>query len=116
MVEAKKYFASAKYSDLINKAETLWKTHENVAGVNAILDRLPTDEQLLTELLEKLKGKSVYKALERAEGKSDWAALKAVTSLLTHTVISCEQGETQYRKLIPKMLERINELSYKLIK
>ena len=116
LVEARNNFGGTKYNSIIVEAEKLWRTHTKLAETNAVLDKLPTEKQLLTELVAKLKGKSVHKALERAEGKSDWAALKAITSLLTHTAIACQQGETQYKKLIPNMLERINELSYKLIK
>ncbi|MHA1883065.1 MAG: hypothetical protein ACTSUO_08475 [Candidatus Thorarchaeota archaeon] len=81
------------------------------------LEKLPSQEQLLKKLIEKLKGKSVYKTLKRLwSGKIDDSVttLKGLSSLLTHTLIEVEKRNTEYRILVPLIIEKVNELAYNI--
>ena len=86
-------------------------------GCAVELNKLPTEEKLLEELIEKLKGKSVYSTLKRVQEKKDtnsFIALKGITSLLTHCLIECEHDNKEYRMLIPTILEKINQLGFEI--
>jgi hypothetical protein len=74
---------------------------------------LPTSEQLLVRLVDKLKDKPVYKTLKLiAESRvdSDEVRLKGLFSLGTHTMIEIEQGGKEYRALLPLIYEKIGEV------
>ncbi len=42
--------------------------------------------------------------------------MKATSSLLTHAIIECEQGNLEYRKLIPVLLNRLNKTGFELLR
>jgi len=72
-------------------------------------------EQLLQQLVEKLKGKSVYKTLiqiTRDENVPRTRALKGLFSLGTHLVIEIEQGGKQYECLLEDIYNRLGQLIY----
>lgn len=85
---------------------------ENVVKeVNRVEVESPMD--LFNSLLEKLKGKPVYKTLSKViEEKevTDNEKLKALFSLGTHCVIECEQGRKEYQVIvgmIHKLIESV---------
>jgi len=111
VVAAEKGFVNTQYESTAKKAWSLYedghfdKAHEALKG-------LPSPEQLLRNLIEKLKGKSVYKTLKRVnEGKATSPAemVKALSSLLTHAMIEYED-HPEYRVLAPIIHEKIAEL------
>ena len=108
-----KYLLKTKYN---NEAEALL-LERNESKQKDILEKLPTIEVLLAELVEKLKGKSVYSTIKKislGEGKDDYVTAKGLSSLWTHAVIECEHGNKEFRCLLPLILEKLNELVYKL--
>ena len=107
------YFTNTKYSNAVREADRYFQRGE-IGLCLANLGRLPSAKELLAELVEKLKGKSVHKTLERAKrnGSKGLVELKALSSLMTHAAIECEQGRLEYRLLIPLLLERINDVGF----
>jgi len=114
--EARTFFANTQYSHIIKEADRYFRRGE-LGLCLAQLGRLPSAKELLAELVERLKGKSVYKTLERAKrnGRKGMVELKALSSLLTHAVIECEKGRLEYRRLIPLLLERLNDVGFGIL-
>jgi len=116
LLEAEKYFKDTEYQSIVELASSQY--YMNLHKCEETLRNLPTREQLLGDLVEKLKGKSVYKTLKKIqEGcpEKSYTTLKGLTSLLTHILIEAEQGGTKFKILIPLVLEKINEMSYGLL-
>lgn len=114
IVEARKYFTKKEYTAIVERAVYLFQTHQN-GLCEKELEKLPSRVELLQQLVEKLKGKSVAKTLKQIqEGKvgNDFVTLKGLLSLGVHLVIECEQGNTEYRILLPNLLEKIGEIAY----
>lgn len=114
---AKTYFDGTQYQKIVESAQTAVDGGHFKRAV-VILSSLPTDEQLLSQLMEKLKGKSVCSTLERIQsGKSvgGYTAMKGLSSLLTHIVIEMEQGHKEFQKLLPVVLHKLNEAGFKVI-
>jgi len=116
--EYDKYFnTDAQYKPVMETARSLFNSGQYTLCEQA-LDGLPSRADLLTSLMEKLKGKSAYKTLRKIqEGRVpevSYETLKGLSSLMTHAVISCEQGETRYKRLLPYIAEKIDELIYQL--
>lgn len=113
LCEAEKYFIGTRFERCVKEALRAYDDNESAASDNA-LNKLPTKEQLLRQLIEKLKGKSVYQTLRKVNtGRStpeDF--LKAMFSLGAHIVIECQQGKKEYRILLPLIQEQIAELIY----
>ena len=117
LCEADKHFKNSKHKEIIKEAWILWNSNHSLKSIQQRLNQLPSDKQLVSQLIEKLKGKSVYKTLKRlGKIKNPMQEAKALSSLLTHAIISVEQGEVQYGKLFPLLLTKINEKVYKAIK
>ena len=104
------YFTEGKEKKIIDEALELF--HERkMKGMAAKLDELPSQDDLLGELLEKLKGKPVHKTLSKVlEGKSDniFTELKGLFSLGTHVAIECEK-DRRFGILLPMVYEKISE-------
>ena len=86
-------------------------------GMNQVVqdwvDQFPTQDQLMAQLVEKLKGKSVYHTLKAiSEGKVDSPdrALKGLFSLGTHIAIELEQGNKEFGMLLPALHVKIGKL------
>jgi len=112
------YFDGTKYDKILEAARRA-ADEGKLKGAQAILGTLPTDDQLLAQLVEKLKGKSVATTLERIrkrEVTEGFTAMKGLSSLMTHVLIECEKGATEFRKLIPVILESLNTSGYKIIR
>jgi hypothetical protein len=109
LYSAEKYFNLPRYKAILVEAHEAYKIGDFKKTVHK-LNQLPSEHKLIEELMTKLKGKSVHKTFERA-GKAlatDMQKLKALSSLLTHVIIECEHGNTEYRMLIPNLLEKLN--------
>jgi len=115
--EAHHYFSNTRYGHIVKEADRSFQRGE-LDLCQGHLQRLPTAPKLLAELIQKLKGKSVYKTLERSKRnrRKGLMELKALSSLLTHTVIECEHGRMEYRRLIPLLLEKLNDVGFNILK
>jgi hypothetical protein len=74
------------------------------------LSQFPSEDELLIKLVEKLKGKSVYKnikSLMNGAGPDKWTQLKTAFSLGTHIAIECEKGNPEFGVLLPDIYEAI---------
>jgi len=72
-----------------------------------------SEQELLDELLNKIKSKSVYKTLKRiASGKTTdkWKCLKGLYSLSTHICIECERDDVKFKPLLNIIYSKIGEL------
>lgn len=117
--EARQFFANTQYSHIVKEADRFFLRGE-IKLCREQLNRLPSSKALLDELVNKLKGKSIYKTLERLQRRDGrkgkgLVELKALSSLLTHTAIECEQGRLEYRTLIPLLLERLNNAGFAVL-
>ena len=116
LVLAEKYFVSEKYKDVVRLASKAYQK-DCLDVCEKMLDKLPTKEQLLLQLISKLKGKSVYSTLvkiQEGKSKNDYTTLKAVSSLLTHCVIEVEKGNKEFGILIPEVYEKIGNFVYEI--
>ena len=114
---ARIYFEGTKYGKILEAAQKAVEANQ-LKSAQTILKTLPSDDELLAQLVEKLKGKSVATTLERirtGKVKEGFTAMKGLSSLLTHVLIECEKGATEFRKLIPVILESLNTTGYKII-
>lgn len=118
LVEVEKYLAkSDEFKDTIKLARTLYERGQ-FDLCERVMEKLPSREQLFKELVSKLEGKSVYRSLEKIiEGRveNNWTVVKGLSSLLTHTVIECERGNTEFGMLIPNIIERLNEVTFDVL-
>jgi len=114
LLEVQIYFSkSSIYKDLVEKAIEL-HSEEKIEECEAILSSLPTEEVMMEELIEKLKGKSVYRNLKRitSGGEIDKHDLmKGLHSLATHIIIEIQHGAVEYRLLYDSVMKKLTDLS-----
>lgn len=111
---AEKYFSTPRYASKVKEARYLFLLNRHVEAQD-ILNGLPTKESLLKSLVERLKGKSVYKTLRKilnGDTLERYTALKGLLSLGVHTVIECEKGRDEYMLLLVDIYEKIGALMY----
>ncbi len=112
--KATKYFSNSKYKDRVKKASSYCNDQKFTEAMK-ILESLPTEGELLKELVSKLKGKSVYKTLRKIEeGKIEKGPqfLKGLFSLGTHVAIEVDHGNREYSILYPVIYEKLGEILY----
>jgi len=113
LLRAEKYFGDSSYEHIVREAKI--KYHNDCfAECENILDKFPTEKQLLEKLMNKLKGKSVYttlKGIQEGKIKDNYTKLKGLSSMLTHVIIETKVNP-EYKILIPFVVNKINELSY----
>ena len=116
LYEADKYFSNSVYREIVQKAWELYEQNAPTISIQETLKKLPSDKQLLFKLMEKLKGKSVYNTLKHVKANENKIKeAKALSSLLTHALISIEQGEVEFKKLLPVLLSKINDKVYEVM-
>jgi hypothetical protein len=114
LLEAEKYFTRKEYINIVRLAKELFE-RDQFDLCERELEKLPTREQLLKNLVQKLEGKSVYKTIRKIqEGQvdNDLVTAKGLSSLLTHAIIEVEQGNVEHGILIPSILEKLNDIIY----
>lgn len=114
LLEAEKNFKHTRFERVVVEAMQAFESDEPVCNH---LDKLPTKAELLRELIESLKGKSVYKTLRlinEGHAVEKELELKGMFSLGTHIVIECQKGRKEFRQLLPLIYERIGVLIYTL--
>lgn len=105
-----KYFTSNIYEKLLQETNQAYLKND-FKRLDELMEKFPTEQQLLGMLVEKLKGKSVYTTLRKIlEGKvKNQAALsKGLSSLLTHTLVEIEQGNPEYKLLMEDLVKKLN--------
>lgn len=110
---AEKYFLGSKRYDSIAH-EAIQMNESGLSDMaEDIADRLPNDKQLYAELLGKLEGKPVHKTLTRLLTESQenkFTELKGWSSLMTHALIECEAGNTEYKLVVHQIYEKLGTL------
>lgn len=115
--EATKYFTKKEFAVIVELARELFE-HGHFNLCEKELKKLPNNSQLLESLVERLKGKSIQKVLEkiqRGEILSNSVMLKGLSSLLTHTTIEVEHGNDEYKILLSSIYEKVGEVLYNLL-
>ena len=118
LTEAEKYFTKKKYADTIELARELFERGQ-FDLCKQQLEKLPTSVKLLEDLIGKLKDKHLYKTLRHIqEGKvgNNLLTAKGLSSLLTHIIIEVEQGNNEYKVLVPSVIEKLNEIIYNILR
>lgn len=117
LIEAEKYFTKKEYRSIVSLARELYERNQfDLCGTE--LDKLPSKEHLLKSLVAKLEGKSVYRTLKKIQegvAENSLTTAKGLSSMLTHVLIECEQGNIEYRMLIPSILEKLSEVVYGIL-
>jgi hypothetical protein len=116
LLVAEKYFTSDKHLTQVSLARQRF-TSDSFKACEEIVKQLPTSDSLLAELMEKLKGKSIFRTLKKIHENKDvgpMVKLKGLSSLITHTIIEMEHGRPEYGILLPMLLEKEQELLYEL--
>ncbi len=108
------YTHSPSITAVINRAIYLLNEGQISEALEEI-KKVPTSEVLLSNLLDKLKHKSVYKTVKNIHDVSDVRKLIGYSSLITHVAIECEQGNLEYAMLLPHLLERQNGICYQMM-
>jgi len=112
--QAEQDFKGSKYQRRVEEALMCYQRGA-YARVGEILSRLPSSVKLLETLMQKLKGKSVYKTLVKlAKGKTlcPHENLKGLFSLGTHISIELEHGNLEYAVLARDVHSRIGAILY----
>lgn len=104
-------FGGSKYASVLETAARMLDAGDSESAEKK-LKELPTERELLIQLIEKLKGKSVYDTLIRINaGKATYnEELKGWFSLGTHVAIEIDHGAVEYRVLLTMVHERIGAL------
>lgn len=105
-----KYFSESKRYGTSVKEAVAYADMGMPARAGMILEWLPNDKQLFSELLGKLKNKSVYTTFKKMQENKGYEAMKAWSSLMTHAIIECEQGNTEYMMIVHQIYEAIGKL------
>ena len=111
---AERRFKGTRFEGIAESALELHNKGEEEAAKQR-LGSLPSMDQLLSQLLKKLEGKSVHTTLTkiaRGSVKSEWQTLKGTFSLGTHVAIECEHGNTEYKPLLFDVYEKLGKLLY----
>ena len=111
VAEADKLYKGTRYHKVVTESNVLLS--KSPAIVSQRLAGLPCPDKMLSKLVEKLKGKSVYstlKLIEEGKCNNPYTVMKGLLSLATHTCIEVEQGKPDYRILLNRVCEKIQEL------
>lgn len=118
LFEAERYFTKKEYLDTIKLARDLFERGQ-FDTCQEELDKLPSNVKLLEQLVKKLKGKSISRTLKKIqEGKVENSLItaKGLSSLLTHIFIEVEHGNSEYKILVPSIIEKLNEVIYSTLR
>lgn len=116
LTKAEKYFTKEEYKNTIKMARSMFE-HDHCASCEKELDKLPNRAELLEKLRAKLKNKHLCRTLRKIEedkAENTLLVAKGLSSLLTHVIIECEQGNSEYKILIPNIVEKIDDVVYAL--
>jgi hypothetical protein len=82
-----------------------------------VLNDFPTQEQLLDELILKLEGKSIHKAIKEVQSGAavnQFTKVKVISSLITHVCIECKRKNSnlKYSYLLPWLYDQLSKELY----
>lgn len=84
------------------------------AGAHKILSEFKTEEELIRDLEEKLRGKPINDSLRKIRRnlpiENRYVALKTLSSFTTHCLIECEKGNEEYRYIARKACHKLIDL------
>ena len=112
LVRAEAFSQSERHKQNVFEAKRLHKLGK-LTECEAVLAKIPSDDQLLKELVEKLKGKSIFTNIRKlTEGKMNnkYSALKTYFSLGTHIAIECEHNRLEYAPLLESVMQKLFKL------
>jgi len=109
---AEKYFLKSKFASVVIEANSLYACGMDYHA-EELLNKLPDEKAMLAALVEKLKGKSVWKGLKNLEETQNQGleALIAWSSLHTHCLLEMKESP-EYLLLADQVLETINRLRF----
>jgi len=116
LYQAKQDFKGTTFEEKVRQAMNLY-LEKRYVDLEQVLNTLPTREQLLEGLIEKLKEKPVYKTLRKiSDNKTDnvWETLKGLFSLGTHICIELEKGNLEYRGILCDVYEKIGRILFEV--
>jgi len=106
------YGGNPEYAPVVRSARWLFEKQEKLRA-EEMLHALPTEQELLEELVEILKDKPVYKTLRRISkgtARNVYEEMKGLFSLGTHISIELEQGRREYGILLETVHRRLRHL------
>ena len=109
-----KYFNGTKYQSIV-AGIIRCRQNSNLAEALVLAKSLPSEETLLKELIESLRGKSAYRTLKKIEENKITEGpqfLKGLFSLGTHVAIEIDKGHLEYRMLLPVIYEKLGAALY----
>lgn len=112
LLELQRQFDGTKYNLVLSDYCAAY-IKKDIKRMDEVLKKFPTDFQLLENLTQKLKGKSVFTNLRRIfknENVSEIDRKIALSSLYTHICIEIKKGNSEYTNLSRSILEKINLL------
>jgi len=104
-------FSGTKYESLLQETILAYISND-VAMTESLMSKFPSDKQLLENIIEKVKNKSVYANMKKAlesNGGNNADTLIGVSSLMTHVAIECKENR-EYRALLPDLHKKLGEL------
>jgi len=115
LYQARKTFKGTKYESVTDDLAIAYCT-DNKVKFDKLFETLPTNIQMLDDILEKIRGKKVFNTLkktvaERTEDDTD--SLVGVSSLMTHVAIECKTNR-EYRALLPDLHVKLGSLICKI--
>ena len=111
LLELQRQFEGTKYESLLEKYLAAYRLN-NVSYMEEIVNKFPTEIQLLETLVEKLRGKSVFSNLKKIiRGESVDVVNHAIgiSSLITHVLIECKQN-SEYKVLLQDLYVKLGKL------
>lgn len=105
---------SARYGSIAKDISSFLNSNMRSRAIE-LLQSLPSERMLMTEIVEKLKNKPVGKTLQKiSENKTlnKYEIIKGWLSLGVHCVIECQAGNTEYEMLIKRVQEKVSQLLY----
>jgi hypothetical protein len=111
LYKARMVFEGSKYEPVVEELTYAYSTNDSIA-FDELLEKLPTNIQMLDSILEKVKHKSVFTTLKKtvAESVDDNAEkLIGVSSLMTRVAIECKENK-EFRALLPDLYNKMGDL------
>ena len=115
LYQARKTFEGTQYESTINGL-TVAYCADNKVEFDRLFETLPTNIQLLDNILEKIRGKKVFNTLKKTVAESvddNTDSLVGVSSLMTHVAIECKTNR-EYRALLPDLHSKLGALICKI--
>jgi len=113
LVEIEQFYLGTKYDGAVKELEEAFYADDE-KQVAYLMKKFPTKRELITTLIDSLKGKPIFKTLKKISEDETCPVemLKALFSLGTHVTIECQKGHGEYKALLYDLHERIGMVLY----